>query len=132
MKKNTRELTEDERRAIWTRDGGKCQDCSSEVGGIGENNRSKPYHRIHHVRPRRANGSNDPDNLVLLCSGCHGTRESEEKRINHALRYWYQDLPASLRELIEAEHGNYESYLPDIKIKRGHTYTRPARQKAAR
>jgi hypothetical protein len=49
-------------RFVHRRDGGRCR-----VPGC----RSSRYLEIHHIVPREAGGSHEPDNLVLLCDGHH-------------------------------------------------------------
>jgi len=49
------------RREILKRDGHTCQNC----GLTGK--------KIHHIKKESAGGSDDSDNLVTLCSGCHNT-----------------------------------------------------------
>jgi 5-methylcytosine-specific restriction endonuclease McrA len=51
----------------------KCVNCGIE-------NPNKSFH-VHHKIPRRNGGSNELDNLQLLCSGCHGkTRRKDERK----------------------------------------------------
>jgi len=51
------------RRMVFSRDGGRCSvpGCCNHA-----------WQHQHHIRPRSENGSNDPSNLVLVCSSCHG------------------------------------------------------------
>ncbi len=51
------------RREVLVRDAHRCR-----MPGCG---RSR-FLEVHHVRPRAAGGSNRAENLVTLCSGCHG------------------------------------------------------------
>jgi len=51
------------RREVLARDGHRCR-----VPGCGRNR----FIEVHHVRPRAAGGLNRPENLVTLCSACHG------------------------------------------------------------
>ncbi len=50
------------RRAVLDRDRHRCR-----MPGCG----SAHFLQVHHLVPREAGGSNQPDNLVTLCSGCH-------------------------------------------------------------
>ena len=49
------------RKAIYRRDGYACALCDN-----------RQYLQIHHVIPRSNGGSDDPMNLICLCSKCHG------------------------------------------------------------
>ena len=48
------------RRSILERDGYRCRSCGK--AGILE---------VHHVKDLQYGGTNDPDNLAVLCRGCH-------------------------------------------------------------
>lgn len=50
------------RRAVMERDGHRCR---------GAGCRSARFLSVHHLTPRAAGGSNDPENLITLCSACH-------------------------------------------------------------
>ena len=50
-------LTNQERRAIYRRDGYLCD--------------STRYLQIHHYTPRGEGGTNSPHNLITLCADCH-------------------------------------------------------------
>lgn len=49
------------RKMIYRRDGYRCALCDSTR-----------YLQIHHVIPRGEGGSDYPENLITLCSVCHG------------------------------------------------------------
>ena len=53
-------LTNEERKAIYRRDGFACALCGSGK-----------YLQVHHYIKRSNGGSNSPHNLVTLCSVCH-------------------------------------------------------------
>ena len=53
-------LTNQERRAIYRRDGFRCALCDSTR-----------FLQIHHYIPRGRGGTNSPHNLITLCSDCH-------------------------------------------------------------
>lgn len=53
-------LTNNQRKAIYRRDGYRCALCDSTK-----------YIQIHHYIPRGAGGSNHPHNLITLCADCH-------------------------------------------------------------
>jgi predicted HNH restriction endonuclease len=54
-------LTNEQRKAIYRRDGYRCALCDSSQ-----------YLQVHHYIPRGRGGSNSPHNLVTLCHVCHG------------------------------------------------------------
>lgn len=51
------------RMAVLDRDNYRCKSCgkAAGIGGL----------EVHHVKPKRAGGSDDPGNLQTLCRGCH-------------------------------------------------------------
>ncbi|MFE0327947.1 HNH endonuclease [Streptomyces sp. NPDC058960] len=57
------------RYEILERDKKTCQDCG-RIPGQGVTL------QVHHVLPVHQGGTNDPDNLVTLCSECHGGRHA--------------------------------------------------------
>ena len=62
-------LDENIRKAVILRDGCKCMECG----------KSKCSFEIHHIKPRRLNGSNTLGNLITLCKKCHQkTKDNEE------------------------------------------------------
>jgi hypothetical protein len=62
-------LDENIRKAVILRDGCKCMEC-------GKSNRKL---EVHHIKPRRLNGSNTLDNLITLCVKCHQKTEGVEE-----------------------------------------------------
>ena len=67
-------LDENIRKAVIMRDGCKCMECG----------RSNTVLEVHHIKPRRLNGSNTLDNLITLCSKCHQrTKGREEQYMQH-------------------------------------------------
>lgn len=48
------------RRAVYRRDGYRCALCDCTQ-----------YLQIHHAIPRGHGGSDEPENLITLCSKCH-------------------------------------------------------------
>jgi 5-methylcytosine-specific restriction endonuclease McrA len=50
------------RQAVLARDGHRCQ-----IPGCGRTQLLE----VHHIRPRREGGSNQPENLLSLCGPCH-------------------------------------------------------------
>ena len=51
------------REALYDRAGGKCEYCGREIEYRGM--------QLHHVVPVSMNGTNNPHNLMCLCSECH-------------------------------------------------------------
>lgn len=71
-------LDENIRKAAIFRDNCKCQECG----------KSNSVLEVHHIVPKRLNGSSNLRNLITLCSACHDKTEGrEEKYIKH-----YQDM----------------------------------------
>ena len=70
------------RRAVRNRDGWRCRECG-KVGRL----------EVHHVRPLKDGGSNDLDNLLTLCVGCH---KAAHKRPVSAERAEWDRLAAQL------------------------------------
>jgi len=60
------------RLEILARDQEKCQVCF--IQDLMPN--------IHHIIPRKHGGTDDPKNLILLCSSCHGMVE------HGSVAYW--------------------------------------------
>ena len=54
-------ISKEVRKEVYKRDGYLCALC-----GSGQ------YLQIHHVVPRSQGGSDFPENLITLCSKCHG------------------------------------------------------------
>lgn len=63
-------LDENIRKAAILRDGCKCKECG----------KSNTILEVHHIKPRRLNGSNTLDNLITLCSKCHQKTEGNEEQ----------------------------------------------------
>lgn len=66
---NSNRLDENIRKAVILRDGGKCMECG----------RSGCRLEVHHIKPRRSNGSNTLGNLISLCESCHQKTEGKEE-----------------------------------------------------
>ena len=62
-------LTNQERKAIYRRDGYRCALCDSTR-----------FLQIHHVVPRGQGGTNSPHNLITLCSDCHALAHGTQLR----------------------------------------------------
>jgi DNA-binding transcriptional ArsR family regulator len=50
------------------RDGYTCQECGTEVGS---EDSEIPTANVHHIEPISEGGSNEKENLITLCTGCH-------------------------------------------------------------
>ena len=59
------------RHELWLGSGGKCQTCERAVFGKGE---------IHldHIVPLSQGGTDDDNNLQILCVSCHEDKTKEE------------------------------------------------------
>jgi hypothetical protein len=86
-------LDENIRKAVILRDDCKCKEC-------GKTNRRL---EVHHIRPRRLNGSTTLNNLITLCDKCHQkTKGSEEL---------YMDKYFSLLNSSDDRYLNYAQYV---------------------
>ena len=63
-------LDENIRKAVILRDGCKCMECG----------KSNCKLEVHHIKPRRLNGSNTLSNLITLCETCHQKTECKEEQ----------------------------------------------------
>ena len=62
-------LDENIRKAVILRDSCKCMECG----------KSNCKLEVHHIKPRRLNGSNTLNNLITLCEKCHQKTEGKEE-----------------------------------------------------
>lgn len=62
-------LDENIRKAVILRDGCKCRECEKSNISL----------EVHHIKPRRWNGSNTLGNLITLCNQCHQKTEGKEE-----------------------------------------------------
>lgn len=62
-------LDENIRKAVILRDGCQCVECG----------RTNCKLEVHHIKPRRSNGSNALSNLITLCERCHQNTEGREE-----------------------------------------------------
>lgn len=62
-------LDENIRKAVILRDGCQCVECG----------RTNCKLEVHHIKPRRSNGSNVLSNLITLCERCHQNTEGREE-----------------------------------------------------
>lgn len=63
------------RHELWLESGGKCQSCERAVFGKGE---------IHldHIVPLSQGGTDDDDNLQILCVPCHEEKTKAELTVD--------------------------------------------------
>ena len=79
------------RKAVYARDGYLCALCGSVQ-----------YLQVHHVIPRSQGGSDFPENLITLCSKCHGQAHGidcipgliDQSSVNQACLEYVADLYA--------------------------------------
>lgn len=64
---------------VWLRDLKKCSNKECSFGKKGEPVKipNPAPHNFHHKVKRSQGGSDDPDNLALLCAGCHDIAEGK-------------------------------------------------------
>ena len=86
-------LDENIRKAVILRDGCKCMECG----------KSNTVLEVHHIKPRRLNGSNTLDNLITLCSKCHQKTEGVEERY---MQHYFNMLNSS-----DNKNLNYASHV---------------------
>lgn len=63
-------LDENIRKAVILRDKCKCMECG----------KSNCKLEVHHIKPRRLNGSSTLGNLITLCENCHQRTEGKEEQ----------------------------------------------------
>lgn len=63
-------LDENIRKAVILRDGCKCMECGKTGTKL----------EVHHIKPKKSNGSNTMGNLITLCEGCHQITEGKEEQ----------------------------------------------------
>ena len=86
-------LDENIRKAVILRDNCKCKECG----------KSNTILEVHHIKPRRLNGSNTTDNLITLCSKCHQKTEGKEERY---MQHYFDMLNSS-----DNKNLNYASHV---------------------
>ena len=75
-------LDENIRKAVILRDGCKCMECG----------KSNCKLEVHHIKPRRLNGSNTLSNLITLCEVCHQKTEGKEEQY---MKHYFEMLGSS-------------------------------------
>jgi len=93
-------LDENIRKAVILRDG-KCMECGKKTGVM----------EVHHIKPRRLNGSNTLKNLITLCPKCHQKTEGKEEQ--------YMEHYYSILNTTDAKGLNYAQH-----VMQGKTYLR--------
>lgn len=86
-------LDENIRKAVILRDSCKCMECGKFNCRL----------EVHHIKPRRLNGSNTLDNLITLCEGCHQKTEGKEEL--------FMDKYFSLLKSSDNKNLNYASHV---------------------
>lgn len=85
-------LDENIRKAVILRDSCKCMECG----------KSNTVLEVHHIKPRRLNGSNTLNNLITLCSKCHQKTEGVEEQY---MQHYFDILGSSdIKNLNYASH----------------------------
>lgn len=75
-------LDENIRKAVILRDGCKCMECGKPNCKL----------EVHHIKPRRLNGSNTLSNLITLCETCHQKTEGKEEQY---MKHYFNILKSS-------------------------------------
>ena len=125
-------LDENIRKAVILRDKCKCMECG----------KSKCKLEVHHIKPRRLNGSNTLNNLITLCERCHDKTKGKEelfmnryfnmingsnnKSLNYAQyvmigKYWLRNELARLGKLYLTNGGNTANKRIDWNINKSHS-----------
>lgn len=86
-------LDENIRKATILRDGCECVECG----------KSNCKLEVHHIKPRRLNGSNTLNNLITLCEKCHQRTEGREEE--------YMDRYFSLLNSSDNKNLNYAQHV---------------------
>lgn len=125
-------LDENIRKAVILRDGCKCMECGKASGLL----------EVHHIKPRRLNGSNTLGNLITLCEKCHQKTEgreeafmnkyfallnsSDNKNLNYAShvmigKSWLRDQLSNLGTLYLTTGGDTANKRIDWDIEKSHS-----------
>lgn len=103
-------LTNQERKAIYRRDGFRCALCDSTK-----------YIQIHHYISRGAGGTNHPHNLITLCSDCHAAAHGiflqdwtdvTQEHIDQAIVEYLSDLYAEQGKIWNPYRNEYAKRAP--------------------
>ena len=125
-------LDENIRKAVILRDNCKCMECG----------KSNCKLEVHHIKPRRLNGSNTLGNLITLCEKCHQRTEGKEelfmnkyfsllnstdnKNLNYAShvmigKIWLREQLSSIGELNLTNGGDTANKRIDWGIEKSHS-----------
>lgn len=63
-----RQISEGAQKAVYQRDKNTCRVCGWSIRKLETDPR---FLELHHVKAHAKRGSNDPDNLIVLCNQCH-------------------------------------------------------------
>lgn len=85
-------LDENIRKAVILRDGCKCMECG----------KSNTVLEVHHIKPRRLDGSNTLSNLITLCNRCHQKTKGKEEQ--YMQRYYNMLGSSDNKNLNYAQH----------------------------
>ncbi len=85
-------LDENIRKAVILRDSCKCMECGKSNTAL----------EVHHIKPRRLNGSNTLDNLITLCGKCH--QKTKGKEGQYMQRYFDMIGSSNDKNLSYASH----------------------------
>ena len=81
-------IDENIRKSVIIRDGNRCQECGKTNCKL----------EVHHIVPRRMNGSSSMSNLITLCEKCHqNTFGKEHLLIKHYLAKINEDDVSNLK-----------------------------------
>ena len=128
----TNRLDENIRKAVILRDNCRCMECGKTNCRL----------EVHHIRPRRLNGSSTLGNLITLCAKCHQKTEgveelymdkyfallnsSDNKNLNYAQhvmigKKWLREQLSNLGMLHLINGGNTANRRIDWDIKKSHS-----------
>ena len=88
----TNRLDETMRKAVILRDKCNCMECGKTNGKL----------EVHHIKPRRLNGSNTLGNLITLCEKCHQKTEGKEEL--YMEKYFSFIKSSDEKKLNDAQH----------------------------
>lgn len=71
---STTKISRSKRIRIFNRDNGECQVCHKKVKLESDKPFDKEVAQLDHINPRSLGGSNNDDNLRVLCCKCNGSR----------------------------------------------------------
>jgi len=78
-------MNDEIRRFVLDRDGFECMYCGND----------DDLH-VHHLKPRKEGGTDEPRNLITLCSSCHGKMEKHDERFQRKFLRRRGSMPFTL------------------------------------